>query len=39
MTAHGHVYLCNVPDSFDPVAFCRGPLLPHTEGYDFEIVQ
>ncbi|WP_198347923.1 TauD/TfdA family dioxygenase [Plantactinospora sp. KBS50] len=70
MDVHGYVYLCNAPDDFDPVGFCRGlgpfipnytgavvgdvrpeagmddvyhagntrPLMPHTEGYDFEIV-
>ncbi|MFF5177249.1 TauD/TfdA family dioxygenase [Micromonospora sp. NPDC000316] len=70
MATHGYVYMCNVPDDFDQVAFCRRiggfipnyngavvgdvrpepgmddvyhagntrPLLPHTEGYDFQIV-
>lgn len=70
LETHGYVYLCNVPDSFDPVRFCRSigsfipnyngavvgdvrpevgmddvyhagntrPLMPHTEGYDFQIV-
>jgi alpha-ketoglutarate-dependent taurine dioxygenase len=24
MTEHGYVLMCNTPDTFDPVAFCRG---------------
>lgn len=70
MRDNGYVVLCNVPDDFDHVAFCRElgdfvpqytgvmvgsvvpeegmddvyhsgntrPLLPHTEGYDFEVL-
>jgi len=34
MTEHGYVFMCNVPDTFDPVSFCRdlGNFVPNYSG-------
>ncbi|MEZ0076059.1 alpha-ketoglutarate-dependent taurine dioxygenase [Planotetraspora sp. GP83] len=34
MADHGYVYMCNVPEEFDPVAFCRklGGFVPNYSG-------
>ncbi|MEV8509798.1 TauD/TfdA family dioxygenase [Actinoplanes sp. NPDC051475] len=34
METHGYVYMCNVPDTFDPVGFCRslGRFIPNYTG-------